>query len=77
MTGKKQNIPGVDRPISRDDLEVRIRDLKDDLDKVKESTLGLGIAAGGVALLVLLLLVFLLGKRRGKKKYAFLEIRRV
>ena len=78
MTAKKKSdTPGVDRPIRREDLEGRLRDLKDDVDMIKESTLGLGIAAGGIALLVLLVIVFLLGKRRGKKKYAFLEIRRV
>ena len=78
MTAKKKSDePGVDRPIRREDLELRLREIKDDVEMIKESTLDLGIAAGGIALLVLLLVVFLLGKRRGKKKYAFLEIRRV
>ena len=70
-------VPGVDRPIHRDDIEQRLRTLRGEVDSVKESTLGLGIAAGGGLLLLLIILAFLLGKKRGKKKYAFVEIRRV
>ena len=74
---RQEPIPGVDRPITREDLEDRIRNVRDEISKVKESTLGAGIAAGGAALLLLVVFAFLLGRRRGKKKYAFVEIRRV
>ena len=70
-------VPGVDRPIRRDDLEDRLRSLHGDLDSVKESTLGAGIAAGAFLVFLFVVLAFLLGKRRGKKKYAFIEIKRV
>ena len=69
--------PGVDRPIRRDDIEDRLRELREELDNVKESTMGAGIAAGAGAILLLIIVAFLLGKRRGKKKYAFIEIKRV
>ena len=68
--------PGLDRPIDRSDIESRLRTLKDDVDTVKESAAGAGLAAGlGIAVL-LVLLAFVLGRARGKKKYAFVEIRR-
>lgn len=68
--------PGVDRPIQRNDIEDRLRSLRSDVETVKDSAAGVGIAAGlGVALL-LVLLAFVLGRARGKKKYAFVEIRR-
>lgn len=68
--------PGTDRPIDRSDIESRLRTLKDDVDTVKESAAGAGLVAGlGVALL-LVLLAFVIGRSRGKKKYAFVEIRR-
>jgi len=68
--------PGVDRPISRGDLEQRLRGLKGDVDNLKQSTLGVGVAAvGGIALL-LVILAFVLGRSRGRKKYAFIEVRR-
>lgn len=68
--------PGLDRPIDRSDIESRLRTLKDDVDMVKESAAGAGLVAGlGIALL-LVMLAFVLGRARGKKKYAFVEIRR-
>ena len=73
----REPIPGVDRPITKEDLEARLRNVRDEVGKVKESTLGAGIAAGGAALVLLVILAFLIGRRRGKKKYAFVEIRRV
>lgn len=74
---KVDGAPGLDRPIQRGDLEDRLRALRSDIDNVKQSTLGIGIAAGGILFLLLIFLAFLLGKRRGKKKTAFIEIRRV
>jgi hypothetical protein len=64
------------RPIHRDDIEKGLRAIKDDIDSVKESASGLGVAAiiGGALLLVLL--AFIIGRRRGKQKYAFVEVRR-
>lgn len=63
--------------ITRDDLENRFRALQDDVQgKVhdKKQTMTTVAIAGGV---VLLLLFFFLGKRSGKKKTTFVEIRRL
>ena len=68
--------PGVDRPIHRDDIAKGVRNIQEEVEAVKESTAGLLVAAGlGIALL-LVLLAFVIGKRRGKKRYSFVEIRR-
>jgi hypothetical protein len=68
--------PGIDRPIQRSDIESRLRAAQAEVKGVKDSTVGIGIAAGGLAALLLLLLAFLIGKRIGTKKYSFVEIRR-
>jgi hypothetical protein len=63
--------------ITRDDLENRFRALQDDVQgKVndKKQTMTTVAIAGGV---LLVLLVFLLGKRAGKKKTTLVEIRRL
>lgn len=63
--------------ITRDDLEARFRSVQDELQgKVVESkrTL-LGTAAGVGA--VMLILMFLLGRRSGRKKRTIVEIRRL
>ena len=63
--------------ITRDDLEAKFRQVQDEVQgKVndKKQTLVTAAAVGGI---VLLLLFFFLGKRSGKKKTTFVEIRRV
>ncbi len=63
--------------ITRDDLEAGIRQLQGDAkDRVddKKKTLA---TIGGIAAVVFVLLVFMLGKRSGKKKTTLVEIRRV
>jgi hypothetical protein len=63
--------------ITRDDLESRFRQLQDNVQgrvEDKKRTLATVGAVGGV---VLLLLFFMLGTRRGKRKTTLVEIRRV
>ena len=63
--------------ITRDDLEHRFSALQGDLKgKVASRKQTLITAASAVAV-VLLLIVFLLGKRSGKRKTTLVEIRRV
>ena len=73
---KTADRPGTDKPIHRNDIENRLRGLKEDVDAVKESTAGAGIAAAIGLALLFVLLAFIIGRARGKKKYAFVEIRR-
>ncbi len=64
-------------PITRDDLERRFRAVQDGVKgrvEDKRSTLVTVAAAGG---LVLVLVVFLLGRKSGKKKTTLVEIRRL
>ena len=63
--------------ITRDDLEARFagvqRGIRGKVDS-KRSTL---ITVASVAAVVLMIIVFLLGKRAGKRKTTIVEIRRV
>jgi hypothetical protein len=69
----------ADQPqkISRDDLEAKFRSIKGDVDQrtlmAKESAKPFAI--GGAVLV--LLLVYLIGKRVGKKKSTIVQIRRI
>ncbi len=63
--------------ITREDLESKFRETQDGLQgklNDKKQTLMTVAMVGGV---VLLLIFFMLGKRAGKKKTTFVEIRRV
>jgi len=67
----------ADPRITRNDLERKFRTFQDDVQgrvDDKRSTL---VTAAAIAGVVLVLVVFLLGKRSGKKKTTLVEIRRV
>ena len=64
--------------ITRDDIETKLRQLKGDAEDIAggvQKSNGIVIAAVGG--LVLLALVYFLGRRKGKKRSAFVEIRRL
>lgn len=65
------------KKITRDDLEAKFRQTQDSLtgklEDKKQTLISVGVGIG----IVLLLLFFVLGKRSGKKKTTFVDIRRV
>lgn len=63
--------------ITRDDIEAKFREIKGDLDDTAESAKSMAIAVGAAVAVVAVLGVFLLGRRRGRKKTTFVEIRRL
>jgi hypothetical protein len=64
-------------PISRDDIEGKFRELfegaRGEAASAKSTVISVGVVVG----LILLLIVFLLGRRGGKKRSTVVEIRRV
>lgn len=67
----------MDRPITRDDLEAKFRELEGGARTQVTSAKGTLLAAGGVVAFIVLLLVFLLGRRAGKQRSTIVEVRRV
>jgi hypothetical protein len=66
-----------DRPITRADIEAKLREIGGEVDDTVANTKQLVIAAG-IALGVLVVAsAFLLGRRRGKRLTTIVEIRRV
>lgn len=73
----KRRDPDPDEPITRDDLERGFRNLQQGVRKqVDDRRSTLVAVVGGVGLLVVVV-IFSLGRRSGKKKATFVEIRRV
>ena len=66
----------TDSKITRDDLESKLVELQTGIDAAAHSAKDLGKKLGIVAGVVLLLLVFFLGRRRGKLAKTIVEIRR-
>jgi hypothetical protein len=63
--------------ITRDDIEAKLRELEGDARDQVASARNTVVTAGIVAVLVLLLLAFLLGRRGGRQRSTVVEIRRV
>jgi len=73
----KKPEPGLDAPITRDDLQRGFTSLQQGFKKqVDDRKSTIMTVVGGVGLFVVVI-VFLLGRRSGKKKTTFVEIRRV
>lgn len=63
-------------PITRDDIESKLRQLRGEVDDVGNASKGYVMAAGVVLAAGLLAGVYLLGRRRGKKRTTVVEVRR-
>jgi hypothetical protein len=69
--------PKVQGRITRADIEAKLRDMRGEVEQTAEAAKAPILAvAGGVATAVVVL-AFLLGKRRGRRKSTVVEIRRV
>ena len=63
--------------ITRDDLEAKFRELKDDVDETTESAKSYAMAAVVAVGIVIFVVAFGAGKRRGRRKSTVVEIRRI
>lgn len=68
--------PTRDR-ITHDDIEAKLRELEGDAREQVESARSTAVTVGVVALVLLLVLAYLLGTRKGRKRSTVVEIRRV
>ena len=72
------SMPDSDRgEISRDDIKAKFAELNDSLGSTAESARTPLLGAGAVALVVLVVLAFWLGRRRGRSSRTVVEVRRV
>jgi hypothetical protein len=73
---KKTSEP-VKPPITRADIEAKLGELKGDVDQRTEAAKVPAIAVAVGAAVLTVVVVFWLGKRKGKKRQMVLEIRRI
>ncbi len=63
--------------ITRDDIETKLRQLKGEAEEVAGAQKQNGLIIAAVGGIVLIALAYVLGRRSGRKKSAFVEIRRL
>jgi hypothetical protein len=66
-----------DRPITREDLRAGFAGLQGEVSEKAEEAKTPILAVGVGAVAVVLVLAFVLGKRKGKQEKTYIEIRRV
>ena len=69
--------PGAGGTVTRDDIEAKLRELRGEVDTVGERAKAGAMVVGSVAAATLLVVVYLLGRRKGKKRTTIVEVRRV
>lgn len=62
--------------IERDDIEAKLRELTSDVNEQAEEARNKVVTAGIVALLITVILVFVLGRRAGRRGTTIVEVRR-
>lgn len=65
------------RKVTRADLEAKLTEIDAELNDTGEAIKPKAMAFGIGALVVILLLAFLLGRRKGERKTTIVEVRRV
>ena len=63
--------------ITRDDIEGKFRELQGEVDVVNDEVRSYAATAGAAAVILLILLAFWLGRRRGRRTQTLVEIRRL
>lgn len=67
----------LDRPISRSDLEAKLRELQGDVEETAQAATSTLVAAGAVVLVGIVAVAFLLGRRKGRRRTTVVEVRRI
>lgn len=65
------------RPITRDDLESKLRELQGEVDETRDSALATAITVGAVIAVGVIAVAFLFGRRRGRQRTTIVEVRRI
>lgn len=65
------------QPISRNDLENKMRELQGEVDETRQTAASSIVTVGAVVLVAVVAVAFLLGRRKGKKRTTVVEVRRI
>lgn len=63
--------------ISREDIESKLRQIKGDAEGAAEGAKSMGVAGGAAVAVILVVLIYLMGRRSGKKRSAYVAVRRL
>ena len=64
-------------PVSRADIEAKLREIKGEVDETADSAKPIALAVGIAAAVAIVALAYVMGRRKGRKRSTVVEIRRV
>ena len=64
-------------PVTPDDIRAKLAEIDTSIEVAKQSAAPIGMAVGAGAVVVVITLVYLWGRRRGRKRQTVVEIRRI
>ncbi|HET9732900.1 MAG TPA: hypothetical protein VFP54_09525 [Acidimicrobiales bacterium] len=67
----------VDGRIGKSDIKAKLEQIRDEVDKGAEEARPVAIGAAAVAVVVVIALAYVAGRRRGRKGRTVVEVRRV
>ncbi|HEX3541927.1 MAG TPA: hypothetical protein VHT75_15950 [Acidimicrobiales bacterium] len=65
------------KPVTKADIEAKLREIKGDVDEAADDAKPVLEIAAIAGVILMILLAYFLGRRKGKKKTTVVEIRRV
>lgn len=77
MSNDSEPVDVEPQRITRDDLEDKFRSVTGEVESTTEQVRNIAIAAGAAIVVILVLLAFLSGSRRGRRASTVVEIRRI
>ncbi|MBV8234256.1 MAG: hypothetical protein JO085_06385 [Acidimicrobiia bacterium] len=66
-----------DGDITRADIESKLREIRGEVEEVSSSARSVGLIVGAVAVVAVVGVVYLFGRRRGRQEKTVVEIRRI
>ncbi|MBI2168572.1 MAG: hypothetical protein HYU28_03600 [Actinobacteria bacterium] len=69
--------PAPSERVTRADIEAKLAEIRGEMDQDVERAKGVSLAVGAVVVTAVVLGAYLLGRRRGRKRQAVIEIQRV
>ena len=69
--------PAASGRVAPSDIEAKLRQIRQELNRTTQAARPAGLAAAGVAVVAVVALAFVLGRRRGRAGRTVVEVRRV
>jgi hypothetical protein len=72
-----KTMPNGGKPINRDDLEAKFRELQGEVEIVGEEAKSYAIMVGVAVGVAIVAMAFVIGRRRGRRNRTIVEVRRI